>query len=864
LKRNSEDWGPPYGEKASSLFHCPLIPMAISFAGGILAAHEIPLHSHVLIAGLFSSIAALLVALLVSPPRLRGYLLLFIFFLAGALLIQGNPSPSGLIPLASQDGKAVIEGTVLDPVKIIDNRIGRFTLCARGLCLPEKTISLDENIAVTVYRHLPDLHPGNRIRFPARLRLFRNFNNPGNYDYKGAMKLKGLTCAANVSDGTRIVRLGPGRLPFFRGLVEGLQRPVREFFRERLNPRSDALFRALILGERQGVTFALRESFNQTGLGHLLAVSGLHIGLVAGVAFFLFKWILSRSYRLALSVDVRKLAALLTCFPVIGYALLAGFQVSSQRAMIMVLAFLASLMLGREREVWSTLSLAGLIILLFDPNALFSVSFQLSFMAVIGILWLTPAILKRLHRPVNTLTEKGPAGNRLLNYFIWLTAVSAAAAFFLLPVTCHYFHRIPLVSIPANLTTVPILGMWVIPVGLLSAVTVPFSTGVAGFILQIGAWGLTILMSIIELWANLPWSSIWMVTPNLFEILLFYSLIFCLFFFRRFRWARMGLAIGVVLILSDVAYWVYTVRFNRDLQVTFLDVGKGNAALVSFPGGKKMLIDGGGFASGSFDVGEMVVAPYLWHSKILRIDYLVLSHPQADHMNGLRFIARFFRPKEFWHNGDQVETPSYKELMAIVDSRKIRKMLPTDLKGNMQMNGARVEVLHPDPDSPILGVNDDGKRLNNNSLVLKITYGNTSFLFPGDLEKAGEEALIAHAGQMIQSDILLSPHHGSKTSSSKKFLELVKPRLCIISSGERTVRNFPHSIVLKRLRDIGCHVLRIALSGAVTVTVRQDQLDITTFVDGRQSSINRFPERDRHDIVRPALSGLLSETFPVT
>ncbi len=841
MKRNSKDWGPPYGEKASSLFHRPLIPMAIFFAGGILAAHEIPLRSQVLIAGLFISIAALLVTLLISPPRLRGYVLLLIFFLAGALLIQGKPSTSRLVPLADGQQKGVIEGTVLEPVKVVDGRIGRLTLHASALCLSEEAVPLDENIAISVYRNIPDLQPGEMIRFPARLRLFRNFNNPGNYDYEGAMRLKGLTCEANVSNGDRMARMGPGRLPFFRGLVEGLQRPVREFFRNRLDPRNDALFRALILGERQGITPGLREPFNQTGLGHILAVSGLHIGLVAGVAFFLFKWILSRSYRLALSLDVRKLAALLTCLPVIAYTLLAGFQVSSQRAMIMVLAFLGSLLLDREREVWSTLSLAGLIILFLDPNALFSISFQLSFIAVIGILWLAPAILNRLHRLETTPPEKKPARNRLLDYLIGLAAMSAAAAFFLLPVTCYYFHRIPLVSIAANLTTLPILGMWVIPLGLLSAAAVPFSTGIAGFFLQIGAWGLNLLMSITEFWASLPWSSIWTITPNLFEILLFYFLIFAICFFKRYRWAKIGLAIGVVFILSDVAHWVYTVRFNRDLEVTFLDVGKGNAALVSFPGGKKMLIDGGGFGSGSFDVGEMVVAPYLWHAKILRIDYLVLSHPQADHMNGLRFIARFFHPKEFWHNGDLVETESFKELMEIVEKRKIRRMLPGDLQGEIRINGARVQVLHPDPDNPILGVNDDGRRLNNNSLVLKITYGDTSFLFPGDLEKVGEEALVAHAGPMIQSDVLLSPHHGSRTSSSRGFLQMVKPRLCIVSSGERTALNFPHPAVLERLRDIGCDVLQIAFSGAVTITVHPDAYDITTFVDGRQSSKNRFP-----------------------
>jgi len=852
LKRSSEDWGPPYGGKANRLFNRPLIPIGVCFAVGIVAGHKIPLHSHLLTAGLFFSIAGLLIGLLLAPRLCRGCILLSIFFLAGALLIQGNPSPSRLTLLASQEKSAVIEGTVLDPIKLIDNRIARFTLCAQGLCLSKKTIPLDETIAVAVYRDAPQLRPGDRIRFPARLRPFRNFNNPGNYDYKKAMHLKGLSCAASVSNGARMERLGTGGLPFFRGLVEKVQRPIRDLFHERLTPQNAALFRALILGERQGITPDLREPFNQTGLGHMLAVSGLHIGLVAGVVFFLFKWVLSRSYWISLRLNARKLAALLTCLPVVGYALIAGFHVSTQRAMIMVLAFLASLMAGRERDVWSTLSLAGLIILAFEPGALFSISFQLSFLAVIGILWLTPPIMDRLRRPKDPLAEEEPRRNKLLEYVIGLAVVSAAAAFFLLPVTCHYFHRIPLLSIPANMTTVPILGMWLIPMGLFAAVFHPFSTAVAGFFLHIGAWGLELWMGIIRFWADLPCSSIWMVTPNLFEIILFYLLIVTLFFFKRSKWVRMALALVVVLILSDAAYWVCKVRFNRRLQVTFLDVGKGNAALVSFPGGKKMLIDGGGFGASSFDVGRMVVAPYLWHSKILRVHYLVLSHPQADHMNGLRFVARFFHPEEFWHNGDQVETKSYQELMKIVEARKIQQKLPQDLRGQMEVEGVRVQVLHPDPDSPVSGPTDPGKRLNNNSLVLRISFGKTSFLFPGDIEKAGEEALIARVGQAVRSDILLAPHHGSNTSSSEAFLEMVKPRLCIVSSGERRVRYFPHPMVLKRLRKIGCRVVRIPLSGAVTVTVGRDRITVTTFLEGRDPSKNPFSESVLDGIVDPS------------
>jgi competence protein ComEC len=320
------------------------------------------------------------------------------------------------------------------------------------------------------------------------------------------------------------------------------------------------------------------------------------------------------------------------------------------------------------------------------------------------------------------------------------------------------------------------------------------------------------------------------VTPNIFEIFMYYSLMLFLFFFKRWSWAKRGLVVLAIFVLLDLGFWTYRVRFNRDLKVTFLDVGQANSALVEFPMGKKMLIDGGGFSRDNFDVGRMVVAPYLWHSKIRGIDYVVLTHPQADHMNGLRFIARNFHPNEFWYNGDEAEMASFKELMAIVETKKIKRFLPTDLTDGREINGVSVEILHPNPHTYPRKIFDRGTELNNNSLVLKITYKGKSFLFPGDLEKQGEEVLISNAGQALKSNILLSPHHGSKSSSSKEFLQMVLPRVCVISSGEGNFFGFPHQQTLKRLTDVGCKVIRIDQAGAVKCTVGQNGFEISTFL----------------------------------
>ena len=815
------------------MFHRPLIILLVSYAGGVLLAQAFPTFITAFQYPLFFLLISSFLSVFFCSYRLKIYFLLFACFSGAILLTARGNLPNRLESFARDYRKVSIEGTVLTPVKIPREGMARTRIMATAGFHNGAFSSLNGRLNLTIYKNAPTIGKGDEIRFTARLRPFENFNNPGNFDYKRAMKMQGVACAASVSDGSRITRLGKGRLPFPENLIEKMQKPVRNLFATRLNHRDASLFRALILGERQGIEPEIREMFNRTGLGHLLAVSGLHIGLIGWISFCLFTWVLSRSYRMALTLDIRKAAALLTCLPIVGYTVLAGLHLSSRRAMIMALAFLCSLISDRERDLWSTLALAGLLILIFDPNALLSISFQLSFAAVAGILWWLPPLLGRFGWPNPEQAHKPGLLKRLYGYFIGILAVSLVATIFLLPITCHYFHRLSLVSVPANLTTIPILGFWVIPMGLLSAMFLPFSQQMAGFFVHVGAWGLDLMMGIIRFWADLPMASIWTFTPSLFEILLFYSLLFCLYFFRRMPLRKTALALVIALILGDIFYWTYGEKFRRTLEVTFLDVGQGNAALISFPGGKKMLIDGGGFGSGDFDVGKAVVAPFLWHNKIGKVDYLVLSHPEADHMNGLRFIGEEFAPEEFWHNKDQVETASFRELMSIIKNKKIKEIFPSDLKEGIKINGAFLEILHPTSEGAADTAGENGNSLNNHSLVLRITFRGKSFLFPGDLEKEGEEEMLTNINGEIRSQVLLSPHHGSKTSSSKAFLEKVKPELCVVSAGKGISRNFPHPTVQKRLLEMGCRVLATSKAGAITIRVDEDDFEVETFLNGK-------------------------------
>ena len=797
----------------------PLVPLLFAFMAGLLASFlSLPSDSALRIVPAVSFVVLLILGLVVQG-RGRYPLHLFLFFFAGSLLDLSNRQSSELVALAERQERVTIEGTVVEPPVIREETLTAVVRVDR-LHGMESGMAAGEKVRVNIYKPDSVFAPGDRILFPPKLRAFRNFNNPGRYDYALAMEIRGLSCAASVTEGRRIVRLGKGDLGFPFEMLERARKPIRAFFAERLSPRNQALFQALILGEQESIRRDVRQAFTVTGLGHALSVSGLHVALVAWFAFALIKKALSLSYELALRTDLRKAAALLTCIPVVAYTCLAGFQVPSQRSMMMVLAFLFSMILGREKDVWSTLAFAALVVLAVDPHSIFTISFQLSFLAVVGILWLAPVIFSVISFQAYEI-RKGLL-YRFYLYFCGLASVTVSAMLFLLPVTSFYFHRVSLVSLVANMTALPIMGICILPVGLLAAACLPLSQALANSALAVAAWGLDRMMDYIDYWSGFSWTEIQVIRPNFMEIILLYGVFFCLFFLRRLKWAKVGFVFLLLFLAGDIAYWTYKTHFNPTLRVTYLDVGQGNAALIQFPGSEKMLIDGGGFPGSDFDIGEMVVAPFLLRSKIMKIDTLVMTHPDADHMRGLLYIAEHFAPREFWYNGERVESPDFQELMGLLEAKGIRRRTPSDFKEGRKIAGASLEILHP-------GEGVMSRKSNDNSLVLKISYEETPFLFTGDLEAAGEQAVVARAGPQLKSGVLLVPHHGSKSSCSPAFLEAVSPKVCVISAGKDNPFGFPSQDVLRRLRGAGCSIVRIDEVGATEVSVGGQALQIRTY-----------------------------------
>lgn len=631
----------------TSIFSRPLVPAVCATIAGILFGHWVLKEVSLSVFLLPSVILLCLGATFLIQPRTRTVWLVAMFSLVGINSYMNSPTLTRLPHGFDKAERITVEGTIYSPPRLGLNTASLY-LHAEKIFLPHEIRSVKIDIVVKIYKYRGDLRVGQRIRFPAKLREFRNFNNPGGFDYRFFMQARGLSFTATVSDGRYVVPMGEGKLGLVGRALEKIRGPLRNYLHGRLPYNVSPIYSALILGERQSVTPELREPFDKAGVGHIMAVSGLHLGLVAWLFYMAFRRLLSFSYRLSLMTDIRKLAALLTTVPVITYGLIAGGQVSAQRATIMVLVFLFSVIIGREKDVWSSLSLAALIILTLMADSLFTTSFQLSFIAVAGILWLAPIILSKI-KGLRGDTEPLPRNrglHMLFRYLAGLLAVTVAAAIVTTPLIAYHFNRFSAVALPANLTVVPLIGLWVMPLGLLSCIALPLSSAVAGLLLAVSAAGLTVATFLARFWADIPWSTVWVIRPTWMEIALFYGLLFASLNPLRARIYRVLLVVLLILCCTDIGYWVFQARFNKDLRVTILDAGRADAAVIRFPGHERMLLARNAFGRGGFDLGRRVVAPFLWHEKIGRIDYLFLVNPYAHHADKVQFMMNTFHPRE--------------------------------------------------------------------------------------------------------------------------------------------------------------------------------------------------------------------------
>jgi len=819
----------------SGTFRLPLIPIFIVYTLGISSGHfDLPLSIQEWILLLLILLGFWIVLLSIKKIRMGSWTAFFVFFFLGIFSIQlylhPPHSPSPISHFTDLD-RISLEGIIDRPP---ERSRGRTQLLIRS----QKVILSNRHIPVKGLlliflkeEEKRSLQVGDHLRFLCKLYPPHGFHNPGGYSYERHLAFERIHTIGFLSKEKDLVKLGEGFKNPFHLQMESWRDHIRQFLETEANPLSSGIAKALVLGEQGDIPEEVKEHFIITGIAHLLAISGDHLGIVALLSFSLMIWILKRSEYLLLTLDIKKWAAAMTIPCLLLYTFIAGGGISVIRAMIMVITFFFSILFNRERNLLHTLALAAFLILIFSPPSLFDVSFQLSFLAVLSILYIVPHILQGLKQEGFLLPIKTSWKKNILRYILLSLLVTGVAIWGTAPFVALHFNRFSPIGFFTNLLFIPWVGFFIVPLSLTACLFSFFFYPLATLLIHINDFITLTLLKVVAFFASIPYASFFVSTPTIFEIILSYLLLFSIIHLReekRIRYIFVGLCIVLIL---DLAFWNLKDLFQKDLRITFIDVGHGDAILIEFPEGKRMLIDGGGLYEDRFDIGKNVIAPFLWKKKIRRIDTLVLTHPDPDHCKGLNFIASQFSIGQFWNNGFQTNSEPYLQLKKILSERKIKTQSLNEESVPQIINGVEVSILNPPIWNARKRTVQNHLDLNNSSLVMRLRFKNVSVLLAGDIGKEAEGRML-RKDVSLRADILKIPHHGSSSSSSPLFLERVKPTWSVLSVGKRNIGKLPHSDVLKRYSQLGSKIFRTDQHGAITVMTDGENIEVKTFLKG--------------------------------
>ena len=802
----------------------PLVPVVLSLGLALLVA-EWSAHQLSWGAGTIALLAAAGVGLAFRPAGARGLWL----GVSCTLVLSYGYAIWGTSSLASNHVShyvgptpVTLEGRVRKVAKIGPDRT-MLDLSAGALIDDDAVVPITGRVRITAYDFEPPVASGDVIRLHRlRLRHPSGFRNPGAFDYGRYLARRGIYATGGIGKAERLEVRQRAPSHQLRHLAVLQDRLAAHISRTMPEPAA-AITQEMVLGMRGRLPPPVREAFAASGTAHLMSVSGLHVGFVYAAVFFVLKPCLVRlRFRLLgrFSGGPRpsKLAATGALLAVVGYACLVGANLPTVRATLMIATYVVAYLLDRDRDPWQTTALAALLILALHPQSLFDLGFQLSFAGVLAILYAQHL----LHSPTAAETIDTPPVSLLARVTLKLREAVFIAVFASLgtaPLILYVFQRLPLIAPLANIVVVPVASV-AVPLALVaSCVALPIQTlgdGLLYLTATIVGW----MYALIAFFAAIPYAAPRVGAVPLPVVGLAYASFLLPLCGRRHplaRWGAVASATAVGIWLS----WPWMFPNGRgELQVTFLDVGHGDASFIRFPQGTTMLIDGGGSYRDDVDIGERVVAPFLWYQRVRRVDYVVASHSHPDHAKGLGAILRDFRVREFWDNGVGEPSAWYGALrQAAIDRRIYRDLRANGLDAH-SIDGVRLELLHPtaafQPPPARRRRDRENHEENNRSLVLKLTFGRISVLFTGDIEQEAERFLL-QTNRDLRSTIFKVPHHGSRTSSLGAFVRAVNPQVAVFSVQRDGRFGHPHPTVVERYRALGAHIFRTNEHGAITV-----------------------------------------------
>lgn len=762
-----------------------MLIISLAFLAGVLVLQWCPWLPP---AWSYAAAVTLLPLLRLKPARL--FVVFVLGFFWAALRAEYALYPA--LPAELEGKTLIMKGRVLEMPRQLSARQLRFLFKAEQLEIGNRRISFPAKVRLDWYGTAMHPQAGERWQFAVRLKRPHGFANPGGFDYERWLFQQGIRATGYVrKDLQHNRRLTAAYLSPISRLRNHLASAF-EILQSDAGQNSTALplIRALTIGDRSAMDAGQWQVLRATGTSHLMAISGLHISLVAGLVFWLACRVWSRCGNLAEWLPARKAAAIAALVAALLYALLSGFGIPARRAFVMVSVITLALVSDRYASFHQALGLAVLATLLVDPLSVLSAGWWLSFWAVSVIAYMSGG-----RHGQQSIAQK------------WLN-MHAILAIALLPLLLVFFQQASLIAPLANMVAVPWVSFVVIPVALTGTAVFSLHETAGEQVLVFAAWLLELIWPLLR-WLSdfefaqwqqhepLPWT----LLPAIIGVLVI--------FMPRGLPARWT---GVLLLLP-----LYIVRPATpgpgEARVTVLDVGQGLSVVVQTQH-HLLVFDAGPRFSQSFDTGQAVVVPFLRHQGVRQLDTLVVSHGDNDHIGGVNSLLAAY--------------PAARILSSVPGEITARHAHRCYRGQQWQWDGVHFEILHP--------AGDNGMTGNNASCVLRIeTVDGKAALLTGDIERAAEQRLLQPVPNRLAADVLVVPHHGSKTSSSEAFVEAVDPVVALVPAGYRNRYGFPGTEITSRYTDRQIRVEQTGLGGALAVSLGNEPgvLEIQRYRESR-------------------------------
>lgn len=598
------------------------------------------------------------------------------------------------------------------------------------------------------------------------------------FDYSSYLKSKKIFGSIRADKAEKV---GVNNSIYFKylGQVYKLKSTIIVRIENNIDNTNSQVLNAVLVGDKTSLEKEIKDSFRISNLSHMLAISGAHFGFLIMFCTFVIKRLKFKRFGQAITITL-----------IIFFMTLTGMTPSVVRAGIMAIISILSSILKRKTDIYTSLAVALFIQIINNPYVIFDVGLQLSFGGVVGISLFTKPIEEKLNRIKELKINSS-------------LAVTLGANIIIMPIMMYQFSTISLSFVISNLIAGSLLGAIMI----LGFVSVILNIKPLYFVLNLLV---SLFSKIADICSKLPLSLIYVKTPSLIQIFLIYFIIFLFYLIlieRLNLFSIKQLFISLLIIIFILNYRIP----NNNLIIHFIDVGQGDSCLILHKG-YVIMIDGGGSTDSKYDIGENTLLPYLLDRKITKIDYLIVSHFDSDHAQGFIYVLKHLKIKNAILPVQAINSNLYQNFISICQAKKINVIYLR--RGDLFNIGyLKFETLHPS--NKFISEN----AMNNNSLVLRLDFFNTSILFTGDIEAIAEQELVHKCKSKLDVDILKVGHHGSNTSTSESFLEAVSPKIALIGVGLDNKFGHPGEEVIKRLEERKVSIFRTDKESEITMEI---------------------------------------------